>query len=84
MNLHAWICGTRKYPICAILAPVLWHGYGQSGKTWESTPDAGVRGNTHFPMSGLNNWEVAAPVASRLQGKGLDRRRYRTEGSAGS
>ncbi|MGQ0714709.1 MAG: alpha/beta hydrolase [Gemmatimonadaceae bacterium] len=36
-------------------------------------PAIGIRGNTHFPMSDLNNVEVANHLAAWLRHKGLDR-----------
>lgn len=35
-------------------------------------PDIGIRGNTHFPFSDLNNLEVAEAMATFLKKKGLD------------
>jgi len=35
-------------------------------------PDVGLKGNTHFPMSDLNNIEVANLLSSFLKSKGLD------------
>ncbi len=35
-------------------------------------PSIGIRGNTHFPMSDVNNQEVAQQMASWLQKKGLE------------
>jgi pimeloyl-ACP methyl ester carboxylesterase len=35
-------------------------------------PDIGLKGNTHFPMSDLNNVEVADHMAAFLKEKGLD------------
>ena len=35
-------------------------------------PSIGIRGNTHFPMSDLNNQEIAQHMASWLQKKGLE------------
>ena len=35
-------------------------------------PEAGLYGNTHFPMSDLNNVEVAELMAKWLHEKGLD------------
>jgi len=35
-------------------------------------PSVGIRGNTHFPMSDLNNQEIAQHMASWLQKKGLE------------
>ena len=35
-------------------------------------PEAGLQGNTHFPMSDLNNAEVAGLACGWLQEKGLD------------
>lgn len=37
-------------------------------------PEVGVTGNTHFPMSDLNNVEVAELLSRYLREKGLDRR----------
>lgn len=34
-------------------------------------PEAGIRGNTHFPMSDLNNVDVANHMAAFLESKGL-------------
>ena len=36
-------------------------------------PEAGIRGNTHFPMSDLNNLEVAEHMAAFLEKKGLSK-----------
>jgi len=35
-------------------------------------PDAGIRGNTHFPFSDLNNVEIADLLSKFLKEKGLD------------
>lgn len=35
-------------------------------------PDIGIKGNTHFPMSDLNNVQVADLMSDWLRGKGLD------------
>ena len=35
-------------------------------------PEVGLKGNTHFPMSDLNNVEVANLLSEWLQKKGLD------------
>jgi pimeloyl-ACP methyl ester carboxylesterase len=35
-------------------------------------PDAGFKGNTHFPMSDLNNLEIANHLSDFLKKKGLD------------
>ena len=35
-------------------------------------PEVGIRGNTHFPFSDLNNLEVADQMSSFLKKKGLD------------
>ena len=35
-------------------------------------PEVGVRGNTHFPMSDLNNLQVADLMSKFLKEKGLD------------
>ncbi len=36
-------------------------------------PQLGIRGNTHFPMSDLNNVQIADLVSEFLTGKGLDK-----------
>ena len=36
-------------------------------------PEIGIKGNTHFPMSDLNNQEVAEVLAKWLKQKGLDK-----------
>jgi len=36
-------------------------------------PEAGIRGNTHFPMSDLNNVEVADHMSAFLERKGLSK-----------
>ncbi|TDQ31193.1 alpha/beta hydrolase [Zeaxanthinibacter enoshimensis] len=36
-------------------------------------PDVGLKGNTHFPMSDLNNQEVAELLSGWLKEKGLDK-----------
>jgi hypothetical protein len=35
-------------------------------------PEIGIRGNTHFPMSDLNNLEIADVMSKFLKEKGLD------------
>lgn len=35
-------------------------------------PEIGIKGNTHFPMSDLNNVEIADLMSQWLKGKGLD------------
>jgi hypothetical protein len=35
-------------------------------------PELGVRGNTHFPMSDLNNLQIADLLSQFLAQKGLD------------
>lgn len=37
-------------------------------------PDIGITGNTHFPMSDLNNQEIADLLSTYLRNKGLDGR----------
>jgi hypothetical protein len=37
-------------------------------------PEHGIRGNTHFPFSDLNNVQVADEVSRFLSDKGLDGR----------
>ncbi|MES2652563.1 MAG: alpha/beta fold hydrolase [Bacteroidota bacterium] len=36
-------------------------------------PEIGIKGNTHFPMSDLNNKEIANVIANWLKEKGLDK-----------
>lgn len=43
------------------------------GVTLVHLPEAGIRGNTHFPMSDLNNVEVAAHMSAFLDSKGLNK-----------
>lgn len=42
------------------------------GVTLLHLPEIGVRGNTHFPMSDLNNLEIADLMSKFLKEKGLD------------
>ena len=35
-------------------------------------PELGIRGNTHFPMSDLNNLQIADLLSRYLEEKGLD------------
>jgi len=35
-------------------------------------PETGIKGNTHFPMSDLNNLEIANHLSGFLKKKGLD------------
>jgi hypothetical protein len=35
-------------------------------------PEIGIRGNTHFPMSDLNNVQIADQLSKFLKEKGLD------------
>ena len=52
------------------------HRLGEPGAgdvTLVELPTVGIRGNTHFPMSDLNNAEVANHMAGWLRQKGLDR-----------
>jgi hypothetical protein len=37
-------------------------------------PDLGIRGNTHFPMSDLNNVRIAELLSESLSRHSLDRR----------
>ena len=37
-------------------------------------PDVGIYGNTHFPMSDMNNMEIADLLSQYLHDKGLDKR----------
>ena len=37
-------------------------------------PDVGIYGNTHFPMSDMNNLEIADLLSKYLKDKGLDKR----------
>ena len=39
-------------------------------------PSIGIRGNTHFPMSDLNNVEIADKLSEFLRSKGLDRKSH--------
>jgi hypothetical protein len=35
-------------------------------------PELGIKGNTHFPFSDLNNVQIADQVSTFLAGKSLD------------
>lgn len=61
-----------------------WRVFREVARRWRDTvnrhggdvtlvelPAVGIRGNTHFPMSDLNNLEVAQQMAAWLQKKGL-------------
>jgi pimeloyl-ACP methyl ester carboxylesterase len=63
-----------------------WRGVLNSAKQWAKIvnenggdvtiihlPEVGIKGNTHFPMSDLNNKEVAAVIEKWLKEKGLDK-----------
>lgn len=60
--------------------------FGEVARRWRDTvnrhggdvtlvdlPAVGIKGNTHFPMSDLNNRDVADHMAAWLRQKGLDR-----------
>jgi len=62
-----------------------WRAFLEVAKAWRDTvnrhggdvtlvhlPEIGVRGNTHFLMSDLNNAAIADLVADWLKKKGLD------------
>jgi hypothetical protein len=62
-----------------------WRGRLEMARIWRDTvnkhggqvtlvhlPEIGIRGNTHFPFSDLNNVEIADQVSKFLAEKGLD------------
>jgi hypothetical protein len=62
-----------------------WRAFLAMARLWRDTvnrhggdvtlvelPKIGIRGNTHFPMSDLNNVELANHLAAYLHEKGLD------------
>ncbi|GLK85612.1 alpha/beta hydrolase [Ancylobacter defluvii] len=62
-----------------------WRGRLEMARLWRDTvnkhggqvslvhlPEIGIRGNTHFPFSDLNNVEIADQVSQFLAAKGLD------------
>lgn len=62
-----------------------WRGRLEMARTWRDTvnkhggqvslvhlPEIGIRGNTHFPFSDLNNTQIANLVFEFLRAKGLD------------
>ena len=64
-----------------------WRAALQMAKLWTATvnkhggdvtlvhlPEKGLKGNTHFPMSDLNNEKVAVLLAEWLKEKGLDKK----------
>ncbi len=63
-----------------------WRVFLQAARLWRDAvnrhggdvtvvhlPEIGIRGNTHFPMSDLNNAQVADHLSQYLTSKGLDR-----------
>ena len=54
-----------------LLADVL-HAADEDLPLRRGKPEAGLHGNTHFPMSDLNNAEVAELMAKWLHEKRLD------------
>ena len=63
----------------------VWRVFLEMARTWRDAvnkrggnvtlvhlPEVGVRGNTHFPMSDLNNPEIADLLSKFLKEKGLD------------
>lgn len=63
-----------------------WRAALQMAKKWRDTvnqhggnvtvihlPEIGIKGNTHFPFSDLNNLEIAELMANWLKEKGLDK-----------
>ncbi|HYK01025.1 MAG TPA: alpha/beta fold hydrolase, partial [Thermoanaerobaculia bacterium] len=66
--------------------PEQWRVFLQVARLWRDAvnrhggdvtvvhlPELGIRGNTHFPMSDLNNVQVADHLSQYLATKGLDR-----------
>ncbi len=56
-----------------------WLGFGRTPSTSTAAtspscicPEIGIRGNTHFPFSDLNNVEIADQVSQFLAEKKLD------------
>ncbi len=67
-ELYEW---TRRLRLMRIWANML-NDFG-GDVTVIHLPDVGIRGNTHFPMSDLNNKDVAELVYEWLVEKGLDK-----------
>lgn len=66
--------------------PEQWRVFLQVARLWRDAvnrhggdvtvvhlPEIGIRGNTHFPMSDLNNAQIADQLSKYLAQKGLDR-----------
>lgn len=57
---------------------MLWHGWGAAvnrhggNATVAHLPELGIRGNTHFPFSDLNNLQAADLLTKFLEKNGLD------------
>lgn len=67
-NKDHWRSGLEMAKIWA--AAINKHG---GDATVIHLPEAGIQGNTHFPMSDLNNVEVANHLAAFLEKKGLSK-----------
>jgi hypothetical protein len=53
--------------------PLVIQEQGSGGNvTLVHLPEIGVRGSTHFPMSDMNNLEIAVLMSKFLKEKGLD------------
>ncbi|OJV87671.1 MAG: hypothetical protein BGO34_11700 [Bacteroidia bacterium 44-10] len=63
-----------------------WRSGLEMARIWEATinkhggdatvvhlPEIGIKGNTHFPFSDLNNVEIADQLSGWLKEKGLDK-----------
>ena len=68
-NLDVW---RGRLALCKQMVDTLKARGGDA--TFVHLPDIGITGNTHFPMSDLNNVQIAGLVSDWLSQKGLDKR----------
>jgi hypothetical protein len=67
-NKDHWRAGLEMARIWA--ATINKHG---GDATVVHLPEIGIKGNTHFPFSDLNNIEIADQLSKWLKEKGLDK-----------
>jgi hypothetical protein len=68
-NLDLW---RGRMAMCKQMVEVLKAHGGDA--TFLHLPDIGITGNTHFPMSDLNNAQIGGLLSDWLSAKGLDKR----------
>jgi hypothetical protein len=68
------IAGRDNWRVREVMARLWVEAINRHGgdATFVSLPDQGIRGNTHFAFSDLNNHQIADQIAAFLAEKGLD------------